>query len=1665
MAILLHGNGSFRSGAAARVLAAGALGLATVSGGKLQAQNSADFAAMPPLLQAKVTPRVMLLMSNDQQLFHKAYSDYSDLDGDGELDTSYNDAFDYYGYFNSNFCYDYDATQQRFEPNGATSSGHQCGGNWSGNFLNWASMTRMDIIRRVFYGGMRSTDTATDTVLQRALLPTDAHAFVKVYAGSDIGRYTPYGSYSEISLCNVTAASGRINVVDESTSPPLLRVAEGSYPLWSATEVVQCLFQEEAGVGRKEDRPSTVASAGDLVVRVHSCVTGQDAAVGDYCRAYGSTPVYKPAGLLQENSENGSMRFGLMTGTHEQKASGGILRRNITALAGNADPALDEVDLATGQFRYRLSGSGFSGGIIETLDSMRIAGWNYDDHKYDDCESPGIKVPTFLAEKDKCRDWGNPLAEMYMEALRYFAANGNAPIAGFSTGDDSTLLSGMGTEAWVDPLSTAEPCAQCAIIVLSTGLNSFDADDLSEVKGLPGIADVSGVEAMTNAVGVAEGLFGIEAIVGNADGNSNDNSCVPKTLGDFSDVLGMCPELPSLQGSYHLAGLANYAQTTDLRPETAFEDMQRVDTYTVALAESLPNFSFVTADGSEIGVVPACRSSADGTYWSDCSIVDAKVAVKTAHYTRIDIAWEDSLWGHDYDMDGIASIEVCTAVGAAALTECAYQGAVPNVEYANYQEWKSTAAASELQVRVSVPTANAAFHLKFGFIVAGSVADQAYFGALRPGGSNYTCLISGVCSDTAKASMVWAAPELITAGTSNARLLENPLWYAAKYGNFYNSKLKTMPTNSSEWDGYDLDGNAVADGIPDAYFPVSNPAKLGARLNRVVGTIEQRAASGTSVAVTLERRDGVGATFQAYYFPSYKEQSGKRRVAWVGGLQALFLDGDLSLREDSDGDGVLGADDEKINLFYDGSATVVQRLNVDGTIKETVPFTRIRPIWDAKNWLAGLSDAQVTTQRNYGDTTGRHILTWMDQDLGAGPDGRVDAGEVVSFDKANVVDGDAYRILNVADAASGENLVNYIRGSDAVPGMRSRTVRMDGDSQARVWRLGDIVHSSPVVVGRPGDGYDVAYRDISYTDFRNQYLYRRQVVYAGANDGMIHAFNAGFYSLGSSAFTKGGTHPVTGAAVSEYDLGAELWAYVPRNLLPHLRWLGEENYPHVYYVDGEPKAYDVNIFTPDDTHPGGWGTILVVGFRLGGGEIALDLDGDAADDFTSRSAYVVLDITDPESPPKLLAEITDPNLGFTTGLPALVKGRMANLTTGAYDAAADAWYLAFGSGPAGTSAATRRVALADGVSHQSARLYLFNLTTLQFEDMDGATDGLQPALDTGVLNSFVGDLTAVDWDRNYQDDALYFGLVEGLAPASPSGSLNRLRFSMDTSGSAPVLTLAATPISTMLDPDRPFQGAPVAYFDLAANRQWVLAGTGRYLTAADNAGSYTNRFYGLMEPLGSDGAFSNAAIDQTKLANTTNLLVLSNNAVYDVSGTPVTPAPLKSGAGALLASVENFSALTTTVRAAGGWFNDLGKLLIDTDSGGVAIESGEARNYNGALAIGTGVGFVKYAPDQNVCTPTGYSSLRFVDARTGTASRGIFYLERAAIDYSITANASVLQAESAVKQGAISKMTLVRTADSSAVGVSDNYGGIQFEKIGSLPPLGHRQGWRELDLH
>jgi len=155
-------------------------------------QRAANYALDPPLGIAGAAPLVMLNLSRDHQLFYKAYNDFTDLDGDQVLDTTYKNSLTYAGYFDPKRCYTYDAGNGYFTPGNAVDSTNYCSKQWSGNFLNWVSMTRMDEVRKILYGGLRSTDTTSNTVLERAFLPADAHSYAKYYNGADIAKLTPY---------------------------------------------------------------------------------------------------------------------------------------------------------------------------------------------------------------------------------------------------------------------------------------------------------------------------------------------------------------------------------------------------------------------------------------------------------------------------------------------------------------------------------------------------------------------------------------------------------------------------------------------------------------------------------------------------------------------------------------------------------------------------------------------------------------------------------------------------------------------------------------------------------------------------------------------------------------------------------------------------------------------------------------------------------------------------------------------------------------------------------------------------------------------------------------------------------------------------------------------------------------------------------------------------------------------------------------------------------------------------------------------------------------------------------------------------------------------------------------------------------------------------------
>ena len=185
----------------------------------------------PLFLNGDVPPLVMLVMERDHKLYYEAYNDASDLNGDGALDIGYNPAIDYYGYFDCYKCYDYSSANSRFEP-AATTGNKKCSGNWSGDYLNYLTMSRMDCLRKVLYGGYRSTDTDTETVLQRAYIPQDAHSWGKEYEsiardGFDIREYTP------LTLPSPGTRHLFASTTLSANGTPLLRVLDNSnYRIW-----------------------------------------------------------------------------------------------------------------------------------------------------------------------------------------------------------------------------------------------------------------------------------------------------------------------------------------------------------------------------------------------------------------------------------------------------------------------------------------------------------------------------------------------------------------------------------------------------------------------------------------------------------------------------------------------------------------------------------------------------------------------------------------------------------------------------------------------------------------------------------------------------------------------------------------------------------------------------------------------------------------------------------------------------------------------------------------------------------------------------------------------------------------------------------------------------------------------------------------------------------------------------------------------------------------------------------------------------------------------------------------------------------------------------------------------------------------------------------------
>jgi len=184
-----------------------------------------------------------------------------------------------------------------------------------------------------------------------------------------------------------------------------------------------------------------------------------------------------------------------------------------------------------------------------------------------------------------------------------------------------------------------------------------------------------------------------------------------------------------------------------------------------------------------------------------------------------------------------------------------------------------------------------------------------------------------------------------------------------------------------------------------------------------------------------------------------------------------------------------------------------------------------------------------------------------------------------------------------------QSILNYVRGdrsNESAAGLRPR---------AGV--LGDIIHSTPLHVGKPIAGFNFG----EYLSFASDNAGRAARVFVGANDGMLHAFDAA--------------------------TGNEVYAYVPSMVLGNLSKLTVQPYSHQYFVDGSLTVEDAQF-------GGSWHSVLVGGLGAGGkGFYALDV--------TSASAP-----TEAAAAGKILWEFHSgsagaDNLGYSYSRPSIVR--------------------------------------------------------------------------------------------------------------------------------------------------------------------------------------------------------------------------------------------------------------------------------------------------------------------------------------------------------------------------------------------------------------------------
>jgi type IV pilus assembly protein PilY1 len=351
---------------------------------------------------------------------------------------SYTATKKYIGYFSATTCYGYNGTSADgyFQPTGATTAQYYCntGGaasGFSGNFLNFAATSSMDILRLALTGGDRLVDVAAgNTVLQRALLPGDPES------GNSIPSF--YGN-TNFPLRTLTAGTPTSYLTPFGSSTAVYVKSCEDKIFFGSANSGSCTTPGSGG-NKALTNTAGATVTGTFKARVMVCSDTEGPVRTDLCRQYPDGH-YKPVGEIQKNADKVRVAaFGyLLDQTREPVRYGGVLRAPMRFVGPNqkdaygivsSNPAPEWND-NTGVFYAKpldtaTEAAFTTSGVINYLNRFGRTG-----------SPPGIY---------KIYD---PVGELYYEAIRYFQ----------NLGPTSSTNGGCATAANCTPVPSPVPAA------------------------------------------------------------------------------------------------------------------------------------------------------------------------------------------------------------------------------------------------------------------------------------------------------------------------------------------------------------------------------------------------------------------------------------------------------------------------------------------------------------------------------------------------------------------------------------------------------------------------------------------------------------------------------------------------------------------------------------------------------------------------------------------------------------------------------------------------------------------------------------------------------------------------------------------------------------------------------------------------------------------------------------------------------------------------------------------------------------------------------------------------------------------------------------------------------------------------------------------------------